>query len=70
MDKFQYLITKYSQEGAIEGASRVLQKMKNQGIKINENMFNSLIFGNKEAEDMINVMNSGASSPAWRSSSI
>ena len=57
MDKFQYLITKYSQEGDIEGASQVLQKMKNQGIKINENMFNSLIFGNKEVGDMINVMN-------------
>ena len=40
------------QEGDIKGASKVLQMKKNQGIKINENMLNSLILGHVEARDM------------------
>ena len=40
------------QEGDIKGASKVLQMKKNQGIKINENILNSLILGHVEARDM------------------
>merc|ERR1712013_210178 len=38
--------------GNIDGASKVLQMMKTQGIKVNENIFNSLILGHGEAGDM------------------
>ena len=48
-ETYQCLISRHCQEGDIEGASKVLQLMKNQGIKINENMFNSLILGHREA---------------------
>ena len=51
-ETFQCLISRYCQEGDIEGASKVLQMMKNQGIKVNENIFNSLILGHGEAGDM------------------
>ena len=50
-ETYQCLISRHCQEGDIEGASKFLQLMKNQGIKINENMFNSLILGHREAGD-------------------
>ena len=37
--------------------------MKNQGIKINENMFNSLILGHREAGDLLKVMKQCGSLP-------
>ena len=42
----------------------VLQMMKNQGIKINENMFNSLILGHGEAGDLLKVMKQWGLSPS------
>ena len=51
-ETFQCLISRYCQDGNIDGASRVLQMMKSQGIKVNENIFNSLILGHGEAGDM------------------
>ena len=52
------------QRGNIEGACKVLQMMKNQGIKINENMFNSLILGHGEAGDLLKVMKQWGLSPS------
>ena len=51
-ETFQRLISRHCQEGNIDGASKVLQMMKTQGIKVNENIFNALILGQGEAGDM------------------
>jgi len=51
-ETFQCLISRYCQQGNIDGASKVLQMMKAQGLKVNENVFNSLIMGHGEAGDM------------------
>ena len=55
-ETYQCLISRHCQEEDIECASKVLQLMKNQGIKINENMFNSLILGHREAGDLLTLM--------------
>ena len=41
-----------SQVGDVEGAGKVLQMMKTAGIKVNENIFNSLIMGHGESGDL------------------
>lgn len=51
-ETFQCLISRHCQQGDIDGASKILQRMKMQGLKINENIFNSLIIGHGEAGDM------------------
>jgi len=51
-ETFQCLISRHCQQGDIDGASKILQRMKLQGLKINENIFNSLIIGHGEAGDM------------------
>jgi pentatricopeptide repeat protein len=43
---------RHCQEGNIEGASRILQEMKQKGFKVNENIFNSLIIGHSQSGDM------------------
>ena len=40
------------QVGDVEGAGKVLQMMKTAGIKVNENIFNSLIMGHGESGDL------------------
>ena len=63
-ETYQCLISRNCQDGDIEGASKVLQLMKNQGIKINEDMFNSLILGHGEAGDLLKVMKQWGLSPS------
>ena len=63
-ETYQCLISRNCQDGDIEGASKVLKLMKNQGIKINENMFNSLILGHGEAGDLLKVMKQWGLSPS------
>ena len=41
-----------TQVGDVEGAGKVLQMMKTAGIKVNENIFNSLIMGHGESGDL------------------
>ena len=63
-ETYQCLISRNCQDGDIEGASKVLKLMKNQGIKINEDMFNSLILGHGEAGDLLKVMQQWGLSPS------
>merc|ERR1712106_865520 len=69
-ETFQCLISRYCQDGNIEGASKVLQMMKTSGIKVNENIFNSLIMGHGESGDlarahgMLKVMKTWGLSPS------
>ncbi|CAL4065404.1 unnamed protein product, partial [Meganyctiphanes norvegica] len=49
---YQRLIERYCQDGDIEGASKILEFMKEQQQVINENIFNSLIMGHSRANDM------------------
>ena len=51
-ETYQCFISCYCQEGNIDGASRILQTMKLNGYKVNENIFNSLIIGHSENGDM------------------
>jgi len=69
-ETFQCLISRYCQDGNIEGASKMLQMMKTSGLKVNENVFNSLIMGHGEAGDlarahgMLKVMNNWGLTPS------
>jgi len=69
-ETYQCMISRYCQEGDIEGASKVLQMMKTSGIKVNENIFNSLIMGHGESGDlarahgMLKVMKTWGLSPS------
>jgi len=51
-ETYQCFISRYCQEGNIDGASSTLQTMKQKGFGVNENIFNSLIMGHSEAGDM------------------
>lgn len=42
---YQKLLRAYCQQRDIAGASSLLEKMKNEGMPINEYVFNSLIYG-------------------------
>lgn len=46
------MISRHCQVGDVEGAGKVLQMMKTEGIKVNENIFNSLIMGHGESGDL------------------
>ena len=56
---FQHLIAKYCSSGDIQGATTILEHMKQQRLPVNENVFHSLIVGHCRAgnfEDAKNVM--------------
>ena len=46
---YQRLIQKYCKSGDIDGASKILELMKEKQMPINEPVFNSLILGQMEA---------------------
>lgn len=47
---YQRLISRYCQEGDIEGATRILEFMREKQHPVNENVFNALIMGHSQAE--------------------
>ena len=47
---YQRLIARYCQEGDIEGATRILEFMREKQLPVNENVFNALIMGHSQAE--------------------
>ncbi|KAH8419302.1 hypothetical protein KR222_004215, partial [Zaprionus bogoriensis] len=49
---YQRLITRYCQQGDIEGATRILEFMRGKSLPVNENVFNSLILGHSQANDL------------------
>ncbi|XP_075152362.1 bicoid stability factor [Haematobia irritans] len=49
---YQRLITRYCQQGDIDGATRILEYMRAKNLPVNETVFNSLILGHSQAGDM------------------
>jgi leucine-rich PPR motif-containing protein, mitochondrial len=49
---YQRLISRYCQDGDIEGATQILEFMKEKQLPVNENVFNALIMGHSQADDM------------------
>ncbi|XP_044733810.1 leucine-rich PPR motif-containing protein, mitochondrial [Chrysoperla carnea] len=49
---YQRLISRYCQKGDIEGATKILEFMKEKQLPVNENVFNALIMGHSQADDM------------------
>lgn len=49
---FQRLISRYCQLGDIDGATRILEFMREKQLPINEHVFNALIMGHSQAEDL------------------
>ncbi|KAK8734064.1 hypothetical protein OTU49_005996 [Cherax quadricarinatus] len=49
---YQRLISRYCQEGDIDGATKILEFMKEKQLPVGENIFNSLIMGHSRANDM------------------
>lgn len=49
---YQRLISRYCQQGDIEGATRILEFMREKQLPVNENVFNALIMGHSQADDM------------------
>lgn len=47
---YQRLISRYCQQGDIEGATRILEFMREKQLPINEHVFNALIMGHSQAE--------------------
>jgi leucine-rich PPR motif-containing protein len=47
---YQRLIARFCQDGDIDGASTILQHMKEKQLPINEYVFNSLVNGHARAE--------------------
>lgn len=47
---YQRLITRYCQTGDIEGATRILEFMREKGMPVNEIVFNALVLGHSEAK--------------------
>jgi len=47
---YQRLISRYCQQGDIEGATRILEFMREKQHPVNENVFNALIMGHSQAE--------------------
>lgn len=46
---YQRLIARYCQDGDIEGATRILEFMREKQMPVNENVFNALIVGHSQA---------------------
>uniref|UniRef100_A0A182NB72 Very long-chain specific acyl-CoA dehydrogenase, mitochondrial n=1 Tax=Anopheles dirus TaxID=7168 RepID=A0A182NB72_9DIPT len=49
---FQRLISRYCQQGDIEGATRILEFMREKQLPVNEYVFNALIMGHSQADDL------------------
>ncbi|XP_037041039.1 leucine-rich PPR motif-containing protein, mitochondrial isoform X2 [Bradysia coprophila] len=49
---YQRLISRYCQEGDMDGATKILEFMREKQLPINENVFSSLIMGHSEAGDI------------------
>ncbi|XP_055375539.1 leucine-rich PPR motif-containing protein, mitochondrial [Condylostylus longicornis] len=49
---YQRLISRFCQQGDIEGATRILEYMREKNLPVNENVFNALILGHSQANDM------------------
>lgn len=49
---YQRLISRYCHEGDIDGASKILEYMKEKQLPVNENVFNALIMGHARANDL------------------
>lgn len=50
---YQRLITRYCQQGDIEGATRILEYMRGKSLPVNENVFNSLILGHSQVSAIV-----------------
>lgn len=49
---YQRLIARYCQQGDIDGATRILEFMREKEMPVNENVFNALILGHSQANDL------------------
>ena len=49
---YQRLISRYCQQGDIDGATQILEFMREKQLPVNENVFNALIMGHSFADDM------------------
>lgn len=49
---YQRLISRYCQQGDIDGATRILEFMREKQLPVNENVFNALIMGHSQADDI------------------
>merc|ERR1712060_727936 len=49
---FQHLIAKFCLSGDIQGATTILEHMKDQKLPVNENVFHSLIVGHSRIGDL------------------
>ncbi|XP_058057678.1 leucine-rich PPR motif-containing protein, mitochondrial [Anopheles bellator] len=49
---FQRLISRYCQQGNIEGATKILEYMREKQLPVNEYVFNALIMGHSQADDL------------------
>ncbi|XP_053673017.1 leucine-rich PPR motif-containing protein, mitochondrial [Anopheles nili] len=49
---YQRLISRYCQQGDIEGATKILEFMREKQLPVNEYVFNALIMGHSQADDL------------------
>ncbi|KAG5675530.1 hypothetical protein PVAND_005426 [Polypedilum vanderplanki] len=49
---YQRLISRYCQQGDIDGATQILEFMREKQLPVNENVFNALIMGHSNADDI------------------
>lgn len=49
---FQRLISRYCQQGDIDGATQILEFMREKQLPVNENVFNALVMGHSNADDL------------------
>uniref|UniRef100_A0A182QIP6 Uncharacterized protein n=1 Tax=Anopheles farauti TaxID=69004 RepID=A0A182QIP6_9DIPT len=49
---YQRLISRYCQQGDIEGATRILEFMREKQLPVNEYVFNALIMGHSQSDDL------------------
>lgn len=49
---YQRLISRYCQDGDINGATQILEFMREKQLPVNENVFNALIMGHSNADDL------------------
>lgn len=67
---YQRLISRYCQDGDINGATRILEFMKEKNFPISEGVFNALILGHSQSNDMksaegiLNMMKSTGLEPS------
>lgn len=49
---YQRLISRFCQDGDIDGATKILEFMREKQLPVNENVFNALIMGHSNADDL------------------